>query len=111
MASAQVLSRPTPFCRRDTLLSTKWTNSQMKVNRYCILLILLLFGSFWTAGAQEAPFFEPIRPSRAFQVMAHRGASGQAPENTRLPLQRPIAHRFASPPIDLPLTLHTQYFL
>src|SRR5262245_59977291 len=111
MASAQVLSRPTPFCRRDMLLSTKWTNSQMKVNRYCILLILLLFGSFWKAGAQKAPFFEPIRPSRAFQVMAHRGASGQTPENSRLALQRAIEDGFEWAEIDLQLTRDGKHVL
>ena len=83
----------------------------MKVNRYCILLILLLFGSFWTAGAQKAPFFEPIRPSRAFQVMAHRGASGQAPENTRLALQRAIEDGFEWAEIDLQLTRDGKYVL
>ena len=83
----------------------------MKVNRYCILLILLLFGSFWTAGAQKAPFFEPIRPSRAFQVMAHRGASGQAPENTRLALQRAIEDGFEWAEIDLQLTRDGKHVL
>ena len=93
------------------MLSTKWTKSQTKVNRYSILLILLLFGSFWTAGAQEAPFFESIRPSRAFQVMAHRGASGQAPENTRLALQRAIEDGFEWAEIDLQLTWDGKHVL
>lgn len=33
-------------------------------------------------------FFEPVQPPRRVQVMAHRGAAGQAPENTRPALQR-----------------------
>ena len=35
-------------------------------------------------------FFEPVRPPRAFQVMAHRGMMRQAPENTRPALERVI---------------------
>src|SRR5262249_14498997 len=93
------------------LLSTKWTNSQMKVNRCCITPILLWCGSFCTAAAQKAPFFEPIRPSRAFQVMAHRGASGQAPENTRLALQRAIEDGFEWAEIDLQLTRDGKHVL
>ncbi len=37
------------------------------------------------------PFFAPVQPARPVQVMAHRGASGQAPENTRAAIERAIA--------------------
>ena len=36
-------------------------------------------------------FFEPVRPPRALQVMAHRGAMRQAPENTARALELSIA--------------------
>ena len=36
-------------------------------------------------------FFEPVHPPRALQVMAHRGAMRQAPENTAPALDRSIA--------------------
>src|SRR5262245_20979348 len=98
-------------CAHNSLLKhNRCTNSQPKVNRYCILLILL-FGGFWPAGAQKFPFFEPIRPSRAFQVMAHRGASGQAPENTRLALQRAIEDGFEWAEVDLQLTRDGKHVL
>lgn len=42
-------------------------------------------------GPVPFPFFEPVGPPRAVQVMAHRGAMGRAPENTALALELSIA--------------------
>lgn len=40
--------------------------------------------------ASNFPFFEPVQPARAVQVMAHRGEANQAPENTKPALTRCI---------------------
>ena len=37
------------------------------------------------------PFFEPVNPPRAVQVMAHRGAIGRAPDNTASAIEQAIA--------------------
>jgi glycerophosphoryl diester phosphodiesterase len=49
-------------------------------------------------------FFEPVQPPRSVQVMAHRGASGQAPENTRPALRRCFDDGFEWAEIDVRLT-------
>jgi len=56
----------------------------------------------WSAAGFE--FFQPVDPSRAFQVMAHRGASGQAPENTRPALKRAADEGFEWAEVDVRLT-------
>jgi glycerophosphoryl diester phosphodiesterase len=72
------------------------------MNKYRILLVLLL-GSLAFAG-QKPAFFGPAQSLRTFQVMAHRGASGQAPENTSVALKRAIEDGFEWAEIDLQLT-------
>jgi glycerophosphoryl diester phosphodiesterase len=45
----------------------------------------VLLGSLWAAAVQaEAPggFFQPVQPPRPIQVVAHRGVTMAAPENT-----------------------------
>jgi glycerophosphoryl diester phosphodiesterase len=79
------------------------------MNRLCILLVFLLGG--FGAEDRKAPFFEPIQPPRPIQVMAHRGASGQAPENTRPALQRAIEDGFEWAEIDLQLTRDGRHVL
>ena len=54
------------------------------------------------AGAFD--FFHPIQPPRTFEVMAHRGAKNQAPENTRPALQRAIEDGFEWVEVDVRLT-------
>src|SRR5215471_18354127 len=70
-----------------------------------------LMGSFRPPDVRKTPFFEPIQPPRHFQVMAHRGASGQAPENTRRALQRAIEDGFEWAEIDLRLTRDGKHVL
>jgi glycerophosphoryl diester phosphodiesterase len=55
-------------------------------------------------GPRGFPFFEPIRPPRAVQVMAHRGAMGRAPENTAPALERSIADGVEWIEVDVRLT-------
>src|SRR5690349_9309084 len=80
------------------------TTSRDLMKKYHFLLILWL-GGLALAG-QKPAFFEPIqpRPLRTFQVMAHRGAAGQAPENTSAALKRAIEDGFEWAEIDLQLT-------
>lgn len=52
----------------------------------------------------EFAFFEPVQPPRAFQVIVHRGAAGQAPENTRPALLRCIEDGFEWAEVDVRLT-------
>lgn len=81
------------------------------MNRYCLLLLLLLGLVASGADRKEFQFFEPIQPPRPIQVMAHRGASGQATENTRPALQRAIEDGFEWAEIDLQLTRDGKHIL
>lgn len=84
------------------------------MSKHCFLLILCLsfwLGSFAAADDRKVSFFEPIQPPRPIQVMAHRGASGQAPENTRPALQRAIEDGFEWAEIDLQLTRDGKHIL
>src|SRR5438552_14084444 len=81
------------------------------MKRYYLPLILLLCLTASGAGGQAIQFFEPLQPPRPFQVMAHRGASGQAPENTRPALQRAIEDGFEWAEIDLQLTRDGKHVL
>jgi glycerophosphoryl diester phosphodiesterase len=81
------------------------------MKRYCLLLIFLLGLIASGTGGQAVPFFEPIQPPRPFPVMAHRGASGQAPENTRPALERAIEDGFEWAEIDLQLTRDGKHVL
>ena len=65
----------------------------------------------WQCGAAEFTFFEPVRPPRPFQVMVHRGQSGQAPENTRPALEHCIADGLEWAEVDLRLTQDGQHIL
>jgi glycerophosphoryl diester phosphodiesterase len=60
------------------------------------------------AGAEvespSFPFFEPVQPRRAIQVMAHRGAMNQAPENTARALEFSIADAVEWVEVDVRLT-------
>ncbi len=56
-------------------------------------------------------FFEPVRPPRSFQVMAHRGEARQAPENTRPALDRCIEDGLEWAEVDVRLTGDGQHVL
>jgi glycerophosphoryl diester phosphodiesterase len=65
--------------------------------------LALLVGA--TASAAPGfPFFEPVQPPRPFQVMAHRGEAGQAPENTRPALKRCVEDGLEWAEVDVRLT-------
>ena len=56
-------------------------------------------------------FYEPVKPPRAFQVMAHRGALHQAPENTRLALERCAEDGIEWAEVDLRLSRDHQHII
>jgi glycerophosphoryl diester phosphodiesterase len=69
----------------------------------------LLISSFLasTSGvlpAESFPFFEPVRPARKLQVMAHRGAMMRAPENTAAAIELSIADTVEWVEVDVRLT-------
>src|SRR5262245_39578715 len=66
-------------------------------------LTLACVASASSAGAGFA-FFEPVQPPRPYQVMVHRGAAGQTPENTRAALQHCIEDALEWAEVDLRLT-------
>jgi glycerophosphoryl diester phosphodiesterase len=66
--------------------------------------LLLLAAQSSAATADEFPFFEPVQPPRLLQVMAHRGASGMAPENTARALEASIADAVEWAEVDVRLT-------
>jgi glycerophosphoryl diester phosphodiesterase len=49
-------------------------------------------------------FFEPVAPPRSFQVMAHRGALSQSPENTAPALERCVEDGFEWAEVDVRLS-------
>jgi glycerophosphoryl diester phosphodiesterase len=57
------------------------------------------------------PFFEPVNPPRAIQVMAHRGSMRQAPENTKPAIDRSIDDGFEWVEVDVRLTRDGQHVL
>ncbi len=79
----------------------------------------LLFGAAVMSGClatlqSEAggfPFFQPLAPPRSLQVMAHRGAAAQAPENTRPALERCIEDGLEWVEVDVRLTKDGQFIL
>jgi len=79
--------------------------------------IVLLFSivallSVAAAGGEAGfPFFEPLVPPRAFQVMVHRGMSRQAPENTRAALQLCIDDGLEWVEVDVRLTKDGRHVL
>ena len=50
------------------------------------------------------PFFEPVTPPRPLQVMAHRGVSSAAPENTRRALEMAVQDFYEWVEVDVRLT-------
>ena len=62
---------------------------------------VLLLASVPAAGVD---FFEPVQPPRPFQVMAHRGALQQAPENTAPALERCVEDGFEWAEVDVRLS-------
>src|SRR6185295_3751921 len=61
--------------------------------------------------AASFAFFEPLQPPRPFQVMVHRGEAAQAPENTRVALQRCFEDGFEWAEIDVRLTKDHKHVL
>lgn len=80
-----------------------------------VIAFLLAFDSASRhAGAEPPPstgtvdksfsFFEPVKPPRQIQVMAHRGLSRLAPENTAPAIERCIADGLEWAEVDVRLT-------
>lgn len=68
------------------------------------LIPLLFLCTTLAAEVPGAEFFEPVQPPRPFQVMVHRGAMLQAPENTAPALERCIEEGFEWAEVDVRLT-------
>src|SRR2546430_8675373 len=81
------------------------------LSQLALRVIVLLFLCPRSGAAAEFTFFEPVKPPRPQQVMAHRGESRQAPENTRVALQRCIDDALEWAEIDLRLTRDNQHIL
>ncbi|MGE0127939.1 MAG: glycerophosphodiester phosphodiesterase [Blastocatellales bacterium] len=81
------------------------------MKRYCFLLIFLLALIVSGADRKEFQFFEPVQPPRPIQVMAHRGASGQAPENTLPAFEKSIRLGVDFVEFDVRATSDGQFFL
>ena len=64
---------------------------------------IILFLSV-AVSATARDFFQPINPPRTFQVMAHRGAMKQAPENTQSSIECAIGSGFEWVEVDVRLT-------
>jgi glycerophosphoryl diester phosphodiesterase len=98
------------------LLQNELTRQQARpmgqtVKRNYLPLILLIVTVAPGTSGRAFQFFEPVQPPRPVQVMAHRGASGQAPENTRPAIQHAIEDGFEWVEIDLQLTRDGKHVL
>ncbi len=89
-----IMSNLKPAFRRDVIL-------------FSLMSILSPVCSF----PENFTFFEPLSPPRPFQVMVHRGAAGQAPENTAPALQRCIEDGFEWAEVDVRLTKDGKHIL
>jgi glycerophosphoryl diester phosphodiesterase len=77
----------------------------MNLQRMRLAWVCLTVGFGCGVGcARDFPFFEPLQPPRATQVMAHRGESGQAPENTGPALVRCVEDGLEWAEVDVRLT-------
>lgn len=76
--------------------------------RFCCAALWLSLG-FRVVAVERFPFLEPVHPPRKVQVMVHRGAAGQAPENTRPALARCIEDGFEWVEIDVRLARDGQH--
>jgi len=74
-------------------------------------LCLAAWAGCAACGARDFPFFEPIQPPRPFQVIAHRGEAGQAPENTRPALVRCIEDGLEWAEVDVRLSKDGRHVL
>lgn len=76
------------------------------------LVCILFLGAVAEAATTEGfPFFEPVQPPRALQVMAHRGAMTRAPENTAPAIEASIADGVEWVEVDVRLTRDGQHVL
>lgn len=73
-----------------------------------MLAAVVCIGRVHAAGFS---FFEPVQPPRRFQVIAHRGASQIAPENTRSALQGCIDDGLEWAEVDVRRTRDGQHLL
>jgi glycerophosphoryl diester phosphodiesterase len=79
--------------------------------------IILALGLLWlsplaaSAAEEGFPFFEPITPPRAYQLMVHRGMAMQAPENTRRAIEMCIEDGYEWVEVDVRLTKDGQHVL
>lgn len=76
----------------------------MSLGPYALLAAALLLGTPDPAAPRFHDFFQPVQPPRPFQLIAHRGAMFQAPENTRAALEHVILDEFEWAEIDVRLT-------
>jgi glycerophosphoryl diester phosphodiesterase len=78
-----------------------------------LLLAFLLMpgGSDRGPVSQSLAFFEPVRPARSLQVMAHRGGPHRAPEDIARALELAIADTFEWVEVDVRVTKDGQHVL
>jgi len=69
----------------------------LKIFGAATLLLAALSGE----AVAAFPFFEPVQPPRAVQVMAHRGEAAQAPANSRPALERCIEDQLEWAEVDV----------
>jgi glycerophosphoryl diester phosphodiesterase len=69
------------------------------MRRLPILFLISCLAS--SLSARDFRFFQPLQPPRGFQVMVHRGAAAQAPENTRPAIERMIEDDFEWVEVDV----------
>jgi glycerophosphoryl diester phosphodiesterase len=97
--------------RKLTLLRRSSTKTVTMFRGMLLAFLLLAGGAEGGSAPHGFDFFEPVRPPRAIQVIAHRGAMRQAPENTAAALERSIADTVEWVEVDVRLSKDGQHVL
>lgn len=66
--------------------------------------IMMVWSILVSFAAMAHEYFQPVNPPRSFQVMEHRGAMKQAPENVRSSIDKAVESGFEWVEIDVRLT-------
>jgi len=83
----------------------------MKSKRISVLFMFIFLISIKESSTEAMEFFQPVKPSRPIQVIAHRGLNISAPENTIPAFELCIKNYYEWIEIDVRLTKDKQHVI
>ncbi|MEO0206814.1 MAG: glycerophosphodiester phosphodiesterase family protein [candidate division WOR-3 bacterium] len=83
----------------------------MNLKQLYILILLFISISVQETSVEATEFFQPIKPPRAIQVIAHRGLRKSAPENTIPAFELCIKNYYEWIEVDVRLTKDRQHVI